>query len=245
MPAPLLVSDPAMVRATAGAAFAERRSSFFAIDFGGQRPPLQTRLRRCRSLRPGSLPWLLCRVILPRESPAVCKRRNARRHRSACNSRAQFPGRDRSRCTGHRHNTFPLRFPDIYLQRRPSSIPKSEGERRKKHPRCNDFCSFQRVARSRRSGQERRVCGEVNLAMKSKTAWANLQAFGLELILYGLLVTGYFFLVLRYLSGWLQELHLHHVKLYALVAILLIVGQAVLLESVTTWLLRFLRGRSE
>jgi len=81
--------------------------------------------------------------------------------------------------------------------------------------------------------------------MKSKTAWANLQAFGLELILYGILVTGYFFLVLRYLSGWLQELHLHHVKLYALVAILLIVGQAVLLESVTTWLLRFLRGRSE
>ena len=46
-------------------------------------------------------------------------------------------------------------------------------------------------------------------------------------------------------SGWLQDLHLHHVKLYALVAIVLIIGQAVLLESVTTWLFRFLRGRSE
>ena len=87
--------------------------------------------------------------------------------------------------------------------------------------------------------------GEVNLVMKLKTAWATLRAFGLELILYALLVTGYFFLVLQYLSGWLQELHLHHVKLYALVAIVLIVGQAVLLENVTTWLLRFLRGRSE
>jgi hypothetical protein len=30
-----------------------------------------------------------------------------------------------------------------------------------------------------------------------------------------------------------------------LIAIVLIIGQAVLLESVTTWLLRFLRGRSE
>ncbi len=59
-------------------------------------------------------------------------------------------------------------------------------------------------------------------------------------------VTGYFFLVLHYLSGWLQELHLHHVKSYALVAIVLIIGQAVVLESVTTWLLRLLRGgRSE
>jgi hypothetical protein len=74
---------------------------------------------------------------------------------------------------------------------------------------------------------------------------ATLKAFAVELILYAFLVTGYFFLVLHYLSGWLQDLHLHHVTLYATVAIALIIGQAVLLESVTTWLLRFLRGRSE
>jgi hypothetical protein len=83
-----------------------------------------------------------------------------------------------------------------------------------------------------------------NFTMKPETA-TTLRAFALELFVYAVLVTGYFFLVLRYLSGWLQELHLHHVKLYASVAILLIIGQAVLLESVTTWLLRFLRGRSE
>ena len=80
--------------------------------------------------------------------------------------------------------------------------------------------------------------------MKPETA-TTLQAFVIELIVYAALVTGYFFLVLHYLSGWLQELHLHHVNLYALVAIVLIIGQAVLLESVTTWLLRFLSGRSE
>lgn len=73
-----------------------------------------------------------------------------------------------------------------------------------------------------------------------------LRAFLIELALYAVFVTAYFFLVLHYLSGWLQELHLHHVKLYALMTIVLILGQAVLLESVTTWLLRLLRGgRSE
>ena len=73
-----------------------------------------------------------------------------------------------------------------------------------------------------------------------------LRAFLIELAVYAVFVTGYFFLVLHYLSGWLQDMHLNHVKIYALATIVLIIGQAVLLESVTTWLLRLLRGgRSE
>lgn len=80
--------------------------------------------------------------------------------------------------------------------------------------------------------------------MKAETT-TTLRAFLIELAVYAALVTGYFFLVLHYLSAWLQDLHLHHVKIYALTAIALIIGQAVVLESVTTWLLRFLRGRSE
>ena len=80
--------------------------------------------------------------------------------------------------------------------------------------------------------------------MKAETS-KTLRAFAIELAVYAVLVTGYFFLVLHFLSGWLQELHLHHVKVYALVAIVLIIGQAVVLESVTTWLFRLLRGRSE
>lgn len=71
------------------------------------------------------------------------------------------------------------------------------------------------------------------------------RAFLLELLVYAIFVTGYFFLVLHFLAGWLQDLHLHHVKLYALVAIVLIIGQAVVLESITTWLFRLIRGRSE
>lgn len=81
--------------------------------------------------------------------------------------------------------------------------------------------------------------------MKAETS-TTLRAFLIELAVYGVLVTGYFFLVLHFLSGWLQDLHLHHVKVYALVAIALLIGQAVLLESLTTWLFRLLRGgRSE
>lgn len=83
----------------------------------------------------------------------------------------------------------------------------------------------------------------VSASKKEQTK--TLRAFLVELVVYGIFVTGYFFLVLHYLSGWLQDLHLNHVKLYALVTIVLIIGQAVFLESVTTWLLRLLRGRSE
>ena len=72
-----------------------------------------------------------------------------------------------------------------------------------------------------------------------------LRAFLVELGVYAVFVTAYFLLVLHFLAGWLQDLHLHHVKIYASVAIVLIIGQAVLLESVTTGLLRLIRGRSE
>ena len=83
-------------------------------------------------------------------------------------------------------------------------------------------------------------------SLTKKETSSTLRAFLVELVVYAVFVTGYFFLVLHFLSGWLQDLHLHHVKLYALATIVLIIGQAILLESVTTWLLRFLRGgRSE
>ncbi|HWY41548.1 MAG TPA: hypothetical protein VNX27_12225 [Chthoniobacterales bacterium] len=80
--------------------------------------------------------------------------------------------------------------------------------------------------------------------MKKETA-KTLRAFSIELVVYAVLVVAYFFLVLHFLGGWLHSLEAHHRYSYATVAILLIIGQAVLLESVTTFLLRMLRGRSE
>jgi hypothetical protein len=73
-----------------------------------------------------------------------------------------------------------------------------------------------------------------------------LRAFALELLIYAALVTGYFFAVLHYLGGWLVEIATQHIRVYAVLCILLIIGQAVVLEAVTTGLMRLLRGgRSE
>ena len=78
--------------------------------------------------------------------------------------------------------------------------------------------------------------------MKKQTA-KSLRAFGIELVVYSVLVTVYFFLVLHLLGDWLYHLEAHHRDIYAGVAILLIVGQAVVLDTVTNLLFRFLRGR--
>ena len=72
-----------------------------------------------------------------------------------------------------------------------------------------------------------------------------LRAFAIELAIYALLVVAYFFLVLHLLGNWLYGLEVHHRYTYAGLSILLIVGQAVLLESLTTFLIRLIRGRSE
>ena len=71
----------------------------------------------------------------------------------------------------------------------------------------------------------------------------SLRAFAPELAIYAVLVTGYFFLVLHVLGDWLFRLETQHRVLYAFVAILLIAGQAVVLDAVTTVLFRLLRRR--
>jgi hypothetical protein len=80
--------------------------------------------------------------------------------------------------------------------------------------------------------------------MKKETA-RTLRAFAVELVIYAVLVVAYFFLVLHLLGQWLYELEIHRRYTYAALAILLIIGQAVLLESLTTFLIRLIRGRSE
>lgn len=71
-----------------------------------------------------------------------------------------------------------------------------------------------------------------------------LRAFLIELPIYAALVVAYFFLVLHLLGDWLNDLVRHHHILYAAVAIALVIGQALVLEWVTTILMRLLRGRS-
>ncbi len=78
--------------------------------------------------------------------------------------------------------------------------------------------------------------------MKKGTA-KSLRAFAIELAVYSVFVIIYFFLVLHLLGDWLYYLEAQHRYIYAGVALLLIAGQAVALDTVTTLLFRFLRGR--
>ncbi len=71
----------------------------------------------------------------------------------------------------------------------------------------------------------------------------SFRAFAMELAIYAVLVVGYFFFVLHFLGDWLAGLFRDHRTAYAFVAISLIVAQGVVLESLTSGLLRFLRAR--
>jgi Kef-type K+ transport system membrane component KefB len=83
------------------------------------------------------------------------------------------------------------------------------------------------------------------MAKKKPDTAETFRAFAIELTIYAVLVIAYFFLVLHLLGGWLFQLYAHHRTFYAGIAIVLIIGQAVVLESITTFLLRMIRGRTE
>jgi hypothetical protein len=79
----------------------------------------------------------------------------------------------------------------------------------------------------------------------NKQAARTLRAFLIELLVYAILVIAYFFLVLHFLGESLYWLQMHHRYTFAGVSILLVIGQAVVLEGITTFLLRLFSGRSE
>lgn len=69
------------------------------------------------------------------------------------------------------------------------------------------------------------------------------RSFLVELIVYAGLVVVYVFFVISLLREWLDTLYGRHKIGYAIVALLLIIGQGVVLEMVTTGLLRLIRRR--
>jgi hypothetical protein len=64
-----------------------------------------------------------------------------------------------------------------------------------------------------------------------------LRNFAIELIVYGIMVVAYFFLVLRTIGPWLTDLYYSNLRVYAIVALVLIVVQAVFLEWITSFLI--------
>lgn len=65
--------------------------------------------------------------------------------------------------------------------------------------------------------------------------------FAIELVIYGILVVGYFFVVLRFLETFLTDLFQNNQIYYAFLGLGLVVGQGILLEMVTSFILDWLK----
>jgi hypothetical protein len=73
----------------------------------------------------------------------------------------------------------------------------------------------------------------------------SLRSFLVELVVYAAMVVGYFFLVLNFLGNWLYGLFENDRRLYAFLALALIVGQGFVLELLTRMLLGFIKPRTD
>jgi len=79
-----------------------------------------------------------------------------------------------------------------------------------------------------------------------KHATANsLKLLVLELFLYAALIVGYYFLVLHFLGPTLKDIYDHQRRLYAGLALGLIIGQGFLLEILTRGLLAWVSPRTD
>jgi len=65
-----------------------------------------------------------------------------------------------------------------------------------------------------------------------------IKSFSIEFLIYSVLVVGYFLFILQFLEGWLNQLFRQDRKMYAAMALLLIVGQGLILEALTRILAR-------
>ncbi|MBI3942133.1 MAG: hypothetical protein HY326_03900 [Chloroflexi bacterium] len=70
-----------------------------------------------------------------------------------------------------------------------------------------------------------------------------LKTYLREMIIYTILVIGYFLLAANLLSSPLKTWFDHHRNLYAILALLLIIGQGIILEMLTTVLLTFIKTK--
>ncbi len=65
-----------------------------------------------------------------------------------------------------------------------------------------------------------------------------LISIAIEMLIYVPLVVVYFFLILIYAEAWLFDLYSQSKTWYALMALIVIVGQGVMMEALTSWLIR-------
>ena len=73
----------------------------------------------------------------------------------------------------------------------------------------------------------------------------SLRMFLFEFVVYAALVVGYYFAVLHFLGDWLYHLFQNERRLYAGMALGLIIAQGILLELLTRLLLAIIQPRME
>jgi len=72
---------------------------------------------------------------------------------------------------------------------------------------------------------------------------SNWKAFLIELVLYTGLLLVYFIIVLHFLGGWFKELYDHDRDLFAVMALVIMIGQTVGLEIVSSFLIWLMRRK--
>lgn len=70
------------------------------------------------------------------------------------------------------------------------------------------------------------------------TTKRQIRNFIIEMVIYGGLVVVYFFTILRYIGDWLYELFNTNLEAYAVIGLILILAQSVLLDWLTTVIVR-------
>jgi hypothetical protein len=63
----------------------------------------------------------------------------------------------------------------------------------------------------------------------------------IEIIIYSLLIFGYYMLVLRWLGDWISDMFSADLYLYAFAGLVLIFVQAVLLDILTSFLMKYVK----
>jgi len=69
------------------------------------------------------------------------------------------------------------------------------------------------------------------------------KTFFFELLLYAVLLVAYFAFVLHYLGGWFKELYDHDRRLFAVMALVVMITQTLVLEFVSSFLIWLLRRK--
>jgi hypothetical protein len=67
-----------------------------------------------------------------------------------------------------------------------------------------------------------------------------IRNFAIEMVVYSVLLVAYFYLALRFLGEPLKQMYETRMVVYAILALVLIVAQAVMLEALTSVIVRWL-----